>query len=75
MYEGALIGVGANLFVLGRSSGDLHVVAASPAAYTEITRTTVLTPGATSMTGPTVTGNRVFVRNSEEIVALTIEGR
>ena len=75
MYEGALIGVGANLFVLGRSSGDLHVVGASPAAYTEITRTTVLTPGATSMTGPTVTGNRVFVRNSEEIVALTIEGR
>lgn len=75
MYEGALVGVGANLFVLGRASGDLHVIAASPAAFTEITKTAVLTPGATSMTGPSVAGNRVFVRNAEEIVALAIEGR
>jgi outer membrane protein assembly factor BamB len=75
MYEGTLIGVGANLFVLGRASGDLHVVAASPAAYTEITKATVLTPGATSMTGPSVAGNRVYVRNAEEIVALAIQGQ
>jgi outer membrane protein assembly factor BamB len=75
MYEGTLVGVGPNLFVLGRSSGDLHVVAASPAAYTEIAKKTVLTPGATSMTGPSIAGHRVFVRNAEEIVALAIEGR
>lgn len=75
MYEGTLVGVGSNLFVLGRSSGDLHVVAATPTAYTELVKKRVLTPGATSMTGPSIAGNRVFVRNSEEIVALAIEGR
>jgi outer membrane protein assembly factor BamB len=75
MYEGTLIGVGANLFVLSRASGDLHVVAATPSAYTEIVKKAVLTPGATSMTGPSLAGRRVFVRNSEEIVALAIEGR
>jgi outer membrane protein assembly factor BamB len=75
MYEGTLIGVGSHLFVLGRTSGDLHVVAASPSGFSEILRTTVLTPGATSMTGPSVAADRVYVRNAEEIVALKIEGR
>ena len=75
LYEGALVGVGANLFVLSRTSGNLHVVQATPTAFTEVTRAAVLTPGATSMTGPSVAGHRVFVRNSEEIVALSIEGK
>ena len=74
-YEGALVGLGANLLVLGRTSGNIHLVAASPAAFTEIIRHTVLSPGSNSMTGPSVAGSRVFVRNSEEIVALTIEGK
>jgi outer membrane protein assembly factor BamB len=75
IYEGALVGVGTNLFVLGRTSGNLHVVQATPTGFTELTRAAVLTPGATSMTGPSVAGGRVFVRNSEEIVALSIEGK
>ena len=75
MYEGTLIGVGSHLFVLGRTSGDLHVVDASPVRYSEILKASVLTPGATSMTGPSVAGDRVFVRNAEEIVALRIEGQ
>lgn len=75
MYEGTLISLGAHLLVLGRSSGNLHVVQASSTAFNEVSRTAVLTPGATSMTGPSVAGRRVFVRNTEEIVALTIEGK
>jgi len=75
LYEGTLVGLGANLLVLGRTSGNIHVIAASPAAFTEVIRSTVLTPGSNSMTGPSVAGNRLFVRNSEEIVALLIEGR
>jgi outer membrane protein assembly factor BamB len=75
MYEGTLVGVGAHLFVLGRTSGRLHVVDLSPEAFTEVASAAVLTPGSTAMTGPSVAGTRVFVRNSEEIVALSIQGR
>jgi outer membrane protein assembly factor BamB len=74
-YEGTLIGLGDHLLVLGRGSGNLHVVEASPAGYKEVTSTPVLTPGATGMTGPSFAGARVFVRNAEEIVALAVEGR
>jgi outer membrane protein assembly factor BamB len=74
-YEGTLIGVGDHLLVLGRGSGNLHVVEASPAGYKEVASTPVLTPGATGMTGPSFAGSRVFVRNAEEIVALAMEGR
>jgi len=74
-YEGALIGLGDHLLVLGRMSGRLHVVEASAAGYKEVTSTAVLTPGAAALTGPSAAGSRVFVRNSEEIVALSMEGR
>lgn len=56
-------------------AGNLHVVQASPAGFTEVIRAAVFTPGATSMTGPSIAGRRIFVRNSEEIVALAIEGK
>ena len=75
IYEGTLVGAGHNLFVLSRGSGDLHVVEASPAGFREVTKATVFTPGATAITGPSIAGNRLFLRNAEEIVALTIEGR
>ena len=75
MYEGTIVGAGEHLIVLGRSSGDIQVVQASTEGFTEVARATVLTPGATSMTGPSLAGDRVFVRNSEEIVALAIEGK
>lgn len=74
-YEGTVIGLGDHLLLLGRMSGNLHVVEASPAGYREVTSKTVLTPGSTAMTGPSLAGDRVFVRNSEEIVALALEGR
>ena len=74
-YEGTLIGAGANLFVLSRASGELMVVEASPKAYAQIMTAPVFTAGAASYTGPSVVGNRVYLRNVEEIVAFTIEGQ
>jgi outer membrane protein assembly factor BamB len=74
-YEGTLIGLGAHLLVLGRASGNLHLVRASTDVFSEVTSVAVLTPGSTSMTAPSAAGGRVFVRNSEEIVALAIEGK
>ena len=73
-YEGSVVRLGANLLVLGRSSGELFVVQAVPDKFVEIVRTNVFTAGATSITGVSVAGRRVYLRNVEEIVAVTIEG-
>jgi outer membrane protein assembly factor BamB len=73
-YEGTLIGMGPHLLVLSRGSGNLHLVNASPTGFAEVFQAAVFTPGATSITGPSVTGNRVFLRNVEEIAAFTFEG-
>jgi outer membrane protein assembly factor BamB len=74
-YEGTLIGAGANLFVLSRASGELMVVEASPKAYSQLMTAPVFTPGSASYTGPSVVGNRMYLRNVEEIVAFSIEGQ
>jgi outer membrane protein assembly factor BamB len=74
-YEGTLVRIGSHLLMLSQSSGDISVIEASPARFREIARARVFTPGATSMTGPSVAGRRVYVRNVEEIVALAIEGQ
>jgi outer membrane protein assembly factor BamB len=73
-YEGSLIGLGDHLLMLGRGSGELHVLRASPEGYAELLKTPVFTPGATSITGPSIAGDKVFLRNVEEIVAFQIEG-
>jgi outer membrane protein assembly factor BamB len=73
-YDGSLVGLGAHLLLLGRSSGELQVVRASPEGYSEVLRVPVFTAGATSITGPSVAGARVFLRNVEEMVAFRIEG-
>ena len=73
-YEGSLVGYGDHLLLLGRSSGELAIVRASPQGYSELARTRVFTPGSTSITGPAPSGNRIFLRNVEEIVALRVEG-
>jgi outer membrane protein assembly factor BamB len=70
--DGSLARYGDHLLMLARSSGELAVLRASPEGYSEVTRTSVLTPGATSITGPAPAGGRVFLRNPTEIVALSI---
>jgi outer membrane protein assembly factor BamB len=74
VYSGSLILVDGHLVVLGESSGDLRVAEATPAGYREKLKTSVFNPGATSFTGPTWAGGRVYLRNVEELVALEIGG-
>ena len=74
-YEGTLVRIGNHLLMLSQSSGDIRVIEASPARFVEVAKASVFTPGATSMTGPSVAGRRVFLRNVEEMVALAIEGQ
>jgi outer membrane protein assembly factor BamB len=72
VYPGSLILVDGHLVILGEQSGDVRVAEASPEGYREKLRVPVFNAGATSMTGPTFAGGRLFLRNVEEIVALEV---
>jgi outer membrane protein assembly factor BamB len=72
---GTLTGLGPYLAVLGQTSGDLRIVRASPDGYQEVSRTAVLAPDVTSVTGPSVAGGRLFLRNVKEIAAFAITNR
>jgi outer membrane protein assembly factor BamB len=74
VYGGNLILVDGHLVLLAESAGDLRVVEASPAGYKEKLKALVFNPGASSITGPSWAGGRIFVRNVEELVALEIGG-
>lgn len=74
VYGNALIRVGDHLAVLGRSSGNLHLVEASPEGYREHLKARVFNPGARSYTGPSFAGGRLYLRNLEELVAVEITG-
>jgi outer membrane protein assembly factor BamB len=73
LYRGALLLAGRTLVVLSESSGLLRLVAADPAAYREQGRASVLTPGARTMTPPSFAQGRIFLRNLDEIVAVTVK--
>jgi outer membrane protein assembly factor BamB len=72
VYPGSLILVDGHLVILGEQSGDVRVAEASPEGYRDKLRVPVFNAGATSMTGPTFAGGRLFLRNVEEIVALEV---
>ena len=72
VYPGSLILVDGHLVILGEQSGDLRVAEASPEAYREKLRVPVFNAGATSSTGPSFAGGKLYLRNVEEIVALEV---
>jgi outer membrane protein assembly factor BamB len=72
VYPGSLILVDGHLVILGAESGDVRVAEASPEGYREKLRVPVFNAGATSSTGPTFAGGKLFLRNVEEIVALEV---
>jgi outer membrane protein assembly factor BamB len=72
--SGSLIRVGRHLVVLGEQSGLVRIVEATPAAYRLVAEASVFNAGALSSTGPSYAGGRIFVRNTEEMVALALEG-
>ena len=70
---GVLIRAGGYLLVLTGDTGELRAVGLTPERYTELAKAVVLRPGAISMTGPSLSGRRVYLRNTEEIAAFEIQ--
>ena len=69
---GGLVVAGGRLVVLAET-GELAVVEASPAAYTELARAHVL--GGRCWTPPVLCGGRIYARNAEgEIVCVDLRG-
>lgn len=62
------------LLVLGYKTGLLRLVEATPDGYKETARRSVLNPGAANNTPPAFADGVFFVRNQEELVALTRSG-
>lgn len=71
-YPGSLILVDGHLVVLSQAAGLLRVVEATPAGYREKARLEVFSPGAPTDTPPSFAGRRLYLRNSEEVVALDV---
>ena len=74
VYGGSLILVDGHAVILGDSSGDLRVGRLTPKGFEEKAKRPVFNAGATSSTGPSFQGNRIYMRNVEEMVALEVEG-
>jgi outer membrane protein assembly factor BamB len=72
LYRGSLILVDGRLVVLSQASGILRVVEATPDGYRETAQLAVLSRGGKAEAPPSYAGGRVFVRNDEEIAAVTI---
>jgi outer membrane protein assembly factor BamB len=72
LYGSSLIRIGGHLAVLGLSSGNLHLVEASPEGFRERFKSRVFNPGARCYTGPSWAGGKLYLRNLEEMVAVEI---
>jgi outer membrane protein assembly factor BamB len=72
LYRGSLILVDGRLVVLSQASGILRVVEPTPDGYRERAQLAVLSRGGKAEAPPSFAGGRVFVRNDEEIAAVTI---
>ena len=71
-YQASLAAVDGHLLLLSQVAGLLRVVEASPAGYREKAALAVFTPGALSDTPPAFAGGRIYLRNSEEMVAVEL---
>jgi outer membrane protein assembly factor BamB len=72
LYRGSLVLVDGHLVVLSQASGLVRVVEATPEAYREKAQLAVLSRGGKAEAPPSYAGGRIFVRNDEEIAAVTI---
>ena len=72
LYAGSAILVDGHLVVQSVTSGLLRVAEASPAGYQEKARITVFNRGSAAEAPPSFADGRIFVRNDEEIVAVSV---
>ena len=71
-YRGAIAAAGRTLVMQAEGSGLLRLIDADPNRYRELARLQTLKPGATTVTPPSIADGRIFVRNLEEIVAVSV---
>jgi len=71
-YRGAIVATERVLVMQSEGSGLLRLISADPSKYVELARFQTLKPGATTVTPPTIAANRIYVRNLEEIVGVTV---
>jgi outer membrane protein assembly factor BamB len=69
-YKGSLLSADGKLIIFGER-GNLALAETSPEAYTEISTTTVF-QGAKNWVVPALSGGRLFLRNAEEVVCLSL---
>jgi outer membrane protein assembly factor BamB len=69
---GTLIAIGDEVVILGQESGEIQVASVSPEGFTLRRRARVLAEGTRAVTGPSTAGDRLYLRNLKEIVALRI---
>jgi outer membrane protein assembly factor BamB len=72
IYPGSLLLVDGHLVVLSQSAGLLRVIEATPQGYREKVRQEVFAPGSSADTPPSFAGRRIYLRNSEQMVALEV---
>jgi outer membrane protein assembly factor BamB len=72
LYAGSAILVDGHLVLQSVTAGLLRVAEASPAGYKERARISVFNRGAAAEAPPSFADGRIFVRNDEEIVAVSI---
>lgn len=69
---GTLIAVGSQLLLLGQDSGEIVIADISREKFALRRRLRVLAEGIRAVTGPSFDGDRIYVRNLREIVALRV---
>jgi outer membrane protein assembly factor BamB len=74
LYGGSVILVDGLLVVLSQASGEVRIVEPSPTSYREKAKLQVLSRGGRAEAPPSFAAGRIFVRNDEELAAISIEG-
>src|SRR5207253_1999659 len=72
--KGTLVIADGHLIVLG-DHGQLVLAVATPAAYSEISRSQVLDKDTLTWTVPVLSGGRLFVRSQNALLALDLRGQ
>lgn len=72
VYRSSLILVDRHLVLVPQASGILRIVEATPAGYREQARAAVFPPGEPTDTPASFAGRRLYLRSSEQMVALDV---
>jgi outer membrane protein assembly factor BamB len=72
IYPGSLILADGHLIAISQAAGFVRLIEATPAGYREKGRLEVFARGAPTDTPPSFAGRRIYLRNSEQVVAIEV---